>query len=248
MPRCSSTRTRTRTKKTTTRPANGRRLPRLDSALPFDLGAEVYAWFTYQPVWRRSCAQLASRLPDQPGLRVVDLGCGPGVSTLELARRRPTDRLCGLDLAGRMLHEAQRRAARERPANPPTWVRADAGHLPLRSSSVDVLTGHSFLYLLGRATQARALPEMLRVLRPGGRVVLMEPSAQPARLKQVLSLSQDPRHLVSIALWRPYSRFHGRFTADRLRAMFEQHGFVEPRVEPVLAGLGLLVSADAPRV
>jgi ubiquinone/menaquinone biosynthesis C-methylase UbiE len=208
----------------------------------------VYAWFTYQPVWRQSCAQLARRLPSQSGLKVVDLGCGPGVSTLELVRLRPADRLCGLDLSGRMLHEAKRRVARERPANRPGWVRADAGYLPLRSRSVDVLTGHSFLYLLGRATQARVLPEMLRVLRPGGRVVLMEPSAQPARLPQVLSLSRDPRHLVSVALWRPYSRFHGRFTPERLRTTFQQHGFVDVRVEPVLAGLGLLVWADKPRM
>ena len=232
---------------TTIRAREGRRRLRLNSALPFDLGAELYAWFTYQPVWRHSCAELAARLPQRPGLAVVDLGCGPGVSTLELARQRPADRLVGLDLAGRMLREAKRRAARERgTTRGPAWLRADAGFLPLRSASVDVLTGHSFLYLLGRTTQARVVPEMWRVLRPGGRLVLMEPSAEPARARRVLGLSRDPRHLLSVLLWRPYSRFHGRFTPERLGTLFQQHGFVDARVEPVLAGLGLLLSADKP--
>ena len=36
---------------------------RRDSAWVFNLGAEVYGWFTAQPVWRASCARLAARLP-----------------------------------------------------------------------------------------------------------------------------------------------------------------------------------------
>jgi ubiquinone/menaquinone biosynthesis C-methylase UbiE len=216
---------------------------RFNTAWIFDLGAEVYGWFTAQPTWRASCAALADHLPEPGGRRIVDLGCGPGVSTFELARLRPSDRLVGLDLAGRMLAEARRRArGRGMPASGIQWLRADAGHLPFASGSVDALTGHSFLYLL--PDQRRALAEMWRVLRPGGRVVLMEPNAHPADPRAVLRLSHDPRHLLSVSLWRPFSRVHGRFSTRTLPETLRSAGFVRAQAATVLGGLGVLGWAD----
>jgi len=212
------------------------------SSCLFNLGADVYAWFTAQGAWRDSCARLATHLPPRRGLRIVDLGCGPGVSTIELARVRPDAAIVGLDVVPRMLRQARRRGA----GRGILWLRADAGRLPFATGSVDALTGHSFLYLLGGATRARALPEMLRVLRPGGVVVLMEPSDRPADIGTVLGVSRDPRHLVSVALWRPYSRLHGRFTAESLRAALGGAGLVQAGAEDVLGGLGLMAWAAKP--
>ena len=80
----------------------------------FDLGADVYGWFTAQAIWRASCRALAAELP--PGgearIRVADLGCGPGVSTFAIARARPGSLVVGLDLAPRMLGEGARGGAR----------------------------------------------------------------------------------------------------------------------------------------
>lgn len=208
----------------------------------FNVGADVYAWFTAQGAWRESCARLASHLPAGNAPRIVDLGCGPGVSAIELARLRPDALVAGLDIAPRMLSQARRRGA----AFAISWVRADAGQLPFASGSLDALTGHSFLYLLGRSTQTRALREMVRVLRPGGRVILMEPSARPATVSAVLELSRDPRHLISVGLWRPFSRLHGRFTAAGLATTLAGAGLVQARVEQVLGGLGLMAWADKP--
>src|SRR5215203_5117282 len=58
----------------------------------FNLGAELYRWFTTQPTWQSSCRELAELLPTDASLRVVDIGCGPGGSTIELARARPNGR------------------------------------------------------------------------------------------------------------------------------------------------------------
>lgn len=218
---------------------------RHDTSWLFNVGAEVYGWFTNQDVWQASCARMAGYLPSVERPLVVDLGCGPGVSAIALARLRPDARLIGLDLAGRMLKQARRRL--EFSGLPPGRVRlvqADAARLPFGDDSVDALTGHSFLYLV--PNRGATLAESRRALRPGGRLILMEPHSRPARARGVLGLSRDPRHLVSVSLWRPFSRWHGRFTAASLAETLEAAGFVACRVEETLGGLGLLAAAEKP--
>ena len=219
---------------------------RLGSSWLFNLGADVYGWFTAQPAWRASCARMATHLPLGDGLRVADLGCGPGVSTIELARLRPGGLLFGLDLAPRMQAQARRWLARARlpPGGRVRWVLGDVTRLPLATGSLDALTGHSFLYLL--PDRPAALAEMLRVLRDGGRLVLMEPNRRAATPRGVLRVSRDPRHLLAVSLWRPFSRIHGRFSAASLAATLEGAGFVGCGVEETLGGLGLLAWAEKP--
>jgi ubiquinone/menaquinone biosynthesis C-methylase UbiE len=231
--------------RTTNRTKTNSSLARVDSSWLFNLGADVYGWFTAQAAWRASCARLAARLADLHEPLIADLGCGPGVSTFELARQLPGARLIGLDIAPRMLAQARRRRrqARLRDARI-NWLRADAAALPLATNSVHACTGHSFLYLVGN--RAAVLAETRRVLRPGGRLVLMEPNQRAAGIRQVLSISRDPRHLVSVGLWRPFSRLHGRFTPRSVMNTLAQAGFVNCGAEETLGGLGLLAWAEAP--
>jgi ubiquinone/menaquinone biosynthesis C-methylase UbiE len=215
------------------------------SWLLFDLGARFYSWFTNQGAWRSACRSMARRLPESAAPLIADLGCGPGVSALELARMRSDAWIVGLDISPRMLDEARRRLRLAgQPAPRIALTLGDAARLPFRGGALDAVTGHSFLYLV--ANRQATLEEIRRVLRAGGRLILMEPNEQPARLRSVLGVSRDPRHLVSVALWRPFSRFHGRFTPDALIDTLESAGFVECRVEEVLGGLGLLASGQKP--
>jgi ubiquinone/menaquinone biosynthesis C-methylase UbiE len=185
---------------------------------------------------------LARKLDDLGEARIVDLGCGPGVSTFELARQLPAATLIGLDIAPRMLNEARRRRrGAGAGAMRITWVRADAAQLPFADASVDACTGHSFLYLV--ANRTAVLAEINRVLKPGGRLVLMEPNDRHVSIVQALSVSRDPRHLISVSLWRPFSRLHGRFTAASLADTLQQAGFENCDAGESFAGLGLIGTA-----
>lgn len=206
----------------------------------FGFVATFYAWMTGQDAWRESCAALVERLPRGSDLTIVDLGCGPGVSTFEVARGRPGASVVGVDSAASMLQHASRMESP--PAARVRWVCADVGQLPFRTGSVDALTGHSFLYLL--SDRDAALTECLRVLRSGGRLVVMEPSDRPVRLPEILKTSLDPRFLLSVALWRPMSRLRGRFGPTSLEAMLRRSGFATCRVEETLGGLGLRARAQ----
>src|ERR1043166_9295318 len=137
----------------------------LRSGLLFDAVALPYDLLTRPPVWERHCAQMAAELP-AGARRILDLGCGPGVSTKFL----PPGAIGG-DYAISMLHRARRR----RPTVP--FVALDGAALPLRTASVDAVTFHSVLYLL--PDQRGALREVFRVLRPGGRAILLEPREAP---------------------------------------------------------------------
>jgi ubiquinone/menaquinone biosynthesis C-methylase UbiE len=151
----------------------------------------------------------------------------------------------GVDIAPRMLNEARRRRRRAglRAARI-SWLLADAAKLPLNDKSLDACTGHSFLYLV--ANRRDVLAEIRRVLKPGGRLVLMEPNERAATLSQVIRISRDPRHLFSVSLWRPFSRLHGRFTPASLATTLERAGFVNCQVDETLGGLGLLAAASTP--
>jgi ubiquinone/menaquinone biosynthesis C-methylase UbiE len=165
------------------------------------------------------------------------------VSTFELAGQLPDARLIGVDVATRMLRQALKRRPRAL-ARRILFVRGDAAQLPFASTSLDACTGHSFLYLV--ADRSAVLGEARRVLKPGGRLVLMEPNAQATTVRQALAISRDPRHLVSVSLWRPFSRLHGRFSQASLVATLQQAGFLDCGAEETLGGFGVLAWGSAP--
>lgn len=129
----------------------------------------------------RSDAVAAARLA--PGMHVLDVACGSGVLTVPLAAAvAARGRAVGVDLAERMLDIARARSVPVGAAQPEYLV-ADALDLPFEKGTFDAVTIGFGLrnlpdYLAG-------LREMVRVARPGGRVVVLEiarPRWTPARL------------------------------------------------------------------
>ena len=118
--------------------------------------------------WRtaeNSAGYLLARLPT--GARVLDVGCGPGTITADLAARVPGGQVTGIDAAQDVLAEARREADRRGQAN----VRFETGdvyRLAYAVGTIDVVHAHQLLQHL--SDPVRALTEMRRVCRPGGLV------------------------------------------------------------------------------
>lgn len=207
----------------------------------FELGAGIYAWFNSQDVWRNSCAGLAAHFPNKSAgrpFRVLDLGCGPGVTVIELAHERPDAFYVGLDLARRMLDIARVETARENMVQKIAFVLADATALPFADNSFDVTTGHSFLYLV--PDRSGVLREAFRVLHPEGRYVSMEPRDGDTNPGWVKRHWTNFRFMFSVLLWRPYSKFHGRLDEEKFPALLERAGFKNTGTERVIEGLGII--------
>jgi ubiquinone/menaquinone biosynthesis C-methylase UbiE len=106
-----------------------------------------------------------------PGQRVLDVGCGPGVTASLLAREYGCT-VVGVDLLPRMLDHARARARREGVGAVARFVVADTLHLPHADHSFDAVIAESLLVFV--ADPATVLREMVRVARPGGVVGLNE--------------------------------------------------------------------------
>lgn len=212
----------------------------LDFPWLFELGAPIYNWFNSQSVWRGSCARLAAYFPKTQAarpLRVLDLGCGPGNTAIEMARVRPDAFIVGLDLAPAMLQIAQKETRRANLTRNITYVLADATALPFPSDLFDATTGHSFLYLV--SDRAGVLREAYRVLRRGGRWVSMEPRDGKTGnwFKENWT---NVRFMVSVLLWRPYSKMHGRLDEEKFPAALAGAGFKKTGTALAIEGLGII--------
>jgi SAM-dependent methyltransferase len=100
------------------------------------------------------------------GLDLLDVGCGPGTITVDLARRVAPGRVIGVDRAPEVLTQASA-YAREQGVSIELCV-ADVYTLPFPDASFDVVHAHQVLQHLTQPVCA--LVEMRRVLRPGGRL------------------------------------------------------------------------------
>jgi ArsR family transcriptional regulator len=113
--------------------------------------------------WSRALALLL------PPADVADLGCGEGYLTIETARW--ARRVVAVDRSAAALAHARAMAARRRVKNI-TWKRGDLERLPLRAASVDIAILSQALHHAERPDVA--LAEAFRILRPGGRVLILD--------------------------------------------------------------------------
>ena len=151
-------------------PANLRRYS-MPSAATYDLATRLVYGGRYQEI----AAAIAAEAPADGA--VLDVGSGSGEVLIRLAQLAPTLRLTGVDVDPGMLAIAERKAARLPAGSRPAFVHADAVALPLADQSVDLVVSSFAAHHL--PDRHAALAEMLRVLKPGGRVIIWD-IASPA--------------------------------------------------------------------
>jgi demethylmenaquinone methyltransferase / 2-methoxy-6-polyprenyl-1,4-benzoquinol methylase len=179
--------------------------------------------FGQDPRWRRA---MIAAVDPQPGERILDVATGTGMVAFGLADRGAE--VIGVDQSEDMLAGAfAKLAARPDLAGRMQFVLGQAEQLPFADGEFDGLT---FTYLLRYVDDVAAtLAELARVVRPGGRIGMVEFGV--------------PRRPVLRGLWRVYTRFGlpaiGRVLSP---AWFEVGRFLGPnieqfhRVEPDLPG------------
>ncbi|MEU3947581.1 methyltransferase domain-containing protein [Streptomyces sp. NPDC029526] len=107
----------------------------------------------------------------RPGMEILDVGCGPGTITADLAERVPGGHVTGLDRAPGILERA-RATAGERGLTNVRFAVGDVHALGFPDDSFDVVHAHQVLQHIG--DPVRALREMRRVTRPGGLVAVRD--------------------------------------------------------------------------
>src|SRR5215217_2438772 len=121
--------------------------------------------------WRTAENSAAYLLPSlRPGMDLLDVGCGPGTITVDLAARVAPGRVVGIDVSADPLAEA--REAATRAGVDVTFEVGDVYALEAADGSFDVVHAHQVLQHL--SDPVAALREMARVCRPGGLIAVRD--------------------------------------------------------------------------
>jgi ArsR family transcriptional regulator len=152
--------------------------------------------------WARTLSELL------PPLDLVDIGCGDGYLAVEAARW--ARRVTGVDRSDDVLERAKALAAKRHVTNV-EWRKGDLSRLPLRDASHDVALLSQSLH--HASDPERAIAEAVRVLRPTGRLLLMDLKAHD---QTWVRARFGDRHL--------------GFTVDELRELLEGGGLTHVRV------------------
>jgi ubiquinone/menaquinone biosynthesis C-methylase UbiE len=151
--------------------------------------------------------------------QILDVPCGTGELAQHLLARWPALRIVGVDLSHEMLKQAQAKDLQ----GFAQWTRADVCALPFTDESFDwVMCANSFHYFRSPET---ALRELRRVLRPHGRLVLVD-------------WCDDYLMCKVCSLWLRWSdpAFYQTYSLPQCRSLLEQAGFLVDEVQHFRVG------------
>ena len=202
--------------------------------------------------WRRTVARMAVETPNAElrrgkgarGTLILDIGTGTGRLAEAILKAHPSARVLGLDFTEAMLRRARRQI------NP---TRADALSLPFADHQFDAVV--SAFVVRNLASVADGIAEQVRVLRPGGLLVVLETTPGPRGL--LGRLIRLYFRLVVPALGRLIARDSAAYTylpestmaflePARLASILTGYGLIDVRVRPLALGSVAISSASKP--
>jgi ubiquinone/menaquinone biosynthesis C-methylase UbiE len=193
-----------------------RRAPTFDS----DFGHSI-ATADERAAWDR-IVNLVAGAGDR--LDTLDVGCGTGFLSFELAARG--HRVTGIDFAASMLEEARRKATESGALI--RFEQGDAENLPFGACSFDLVVSRHVLWTLPHPEAA--VVEWVRVLRPGGRLVVLDSQSDPNRPLNPRQNARASTEYAGLDQWLPF--LDGRPPAD-IEALFAARGLVEVGHDPL---------------
>jgi len=176
---------------------------------------------TYRPVQ----SAVLRVLREHPGPRVLDLGCGTGLFATRLRRELRSVKVVGCDFSRGMLQQARARSHAVR------WVQGDAGRLPFHDQTFDAIVSTEAFHWF--PDQKAALAECLRVLTPGGRLLLALVNTPASLVSNVMYVGSrlvgEPFYWPTVREMRTRVESAG-FRVERQQRIFRVPGFLLPPV------------------
>ncbi len=174
--------------------------------------------------WDRILDLVVGGPKPKTALDALDVGCGTGFLSLELAGRG--HRVAGLDFAPQMLAEARKKAAGQGVAV--RFEEGDAEQLPFAEGSFDLVMTRHVLWTLPHPEQA--IDEWIRVLRPGGRLAAMDSQFDPSVLERSPQNARSSAEYAGIGDRLP---FLGGRPQSEIEALLRAHGLADVGGDPV---------------
>ncbi len=176
----------------------------LNQGWRYDLMGWFHDTFSFRGQWRELRQRTATLARIQPGEQVLDVGCGTGTLAIEVQSRVGTaGRVAGVDPGTQQIARARAKAARR---NVPIEFQIGViEQLPFPDQTFDVVLSTLMMHHLPASLKSQGLAEIVRVLKPGGRLVIadfkrkQERAGQAARFHAGGSSMQDLAALVKEA-------------------------------------------------
>ena len=174
-------------------------------------------------------------LAGRRAIETLDAGCGTGFLTFELVARG--HHVTGVDFAPAMIAEARRKAAER--SVPIRFEEADAERLPFPPGSFDLAVSRHVLWTLPHPEAA--IDEWIRVLRPGGRLVVVDSQVDAGAAPPATENARMSQEYVAIGDQLP---FLGGRSREEIETLLNAQGLVNVGGDPLLD----LVAAQAQRM
>lgn len=164
---------------------------------------------------------------------ILDIGCGTGKITSNLAGRLVNGRVTGTDISEPMIHLASKKFEKETSL---TFQVEDAMNLSFGDETFDVVTSFNSLHWLSDPDSG--LSECLRVLKPGGTIVIVAPDTSPNAMPLSGRIGQAMGSVFGSERWREklasIFRTKTYTTSETLFKALEQSGFKDIKVDSVI--------------
>ena len=165
-----------------------RKYNRYNPALSFDFLTPLYDPLIALVGWEKTFKQeLRRQAAIRPFERILDLACGTGTLAIAIKKEQPTAKVYGLDGDGRILDKARQKAKSARVEI--SFAEAYSTAMPYPKNFFDCVVTSLFFHHLTGENKKRTLMEILRVLKPGGRLHIAD-WGEPANL--LMRLAQQP--------------------------------------------------------